>query len=387
MFADLSRAAALTRDLVRCASVTPEEGGALALIEAVLKPYGFDVHRPVFSEAGTADVENLHARLGTEGPVLVFAGHTDVVPTGDVSAWSRAPFEGAIEDGVLWGRGACDMKAGVAAAIAAVLDHLDAGGKIPGSVVFLITGDEEGPALNGTVKLLEWATARGERFDGCILGEPTNPQAMGDMMKIGRRGSLSFDIEVEGVQGHVAYQHLAKNPIDGLMRLMAALKATPLDLGTPHFLPSNLEFTTIEVGNKARNVIPGAARVEGNIRFNDLWTSVTLGEELKRRLAGVNDVPDYRLVLHPSNAEAFLTPPGPFVELVSEAVQSVTGRKPELSTTGGTSDARFIRNYCPVIEFGVVGQTMHKVDERVAISDIDTLTAIYRRAIERFFRL
>ena len=387
MSADLSRAAALTRDLVRCASVTPEEGGALALIEAVLKPYGFDVHRPVFSEAGTPDVENLHARLGTEGPVLVFAGHTDVVPTGDVSAWSRAPFEGAIEDGVLWGRGACDMKAGVAAAIAAVLDHLDAGGKIPGSVVFLITGDEEGPALNGTVKLLEWATARGERFDGCILGEPTNPHAMGDMMKIGRRGSLSFDIEVEGVQGHVAYQHLAKNPIDGLMRLMAALKATPLDLGTPHFLPSNLEFTTIEVGNKARNVIPGAARVEGNIRFNDLWTSVTLGEELKRRLAGVNDVPDYRLVLHPSNAEAFLTPPGPFVELVSEAVQSVTGRKPELSTTGGTSDARFIRNYCPVIEFGVVGQTMHKVDERVAISDIDTLTAIYRRAIERFFRL
>jgi succinyl-diaminopimelate desuccinylase len=387
MSADLSRAAALTRDLVRCASVTPEEGGALALIEAVLKPYGFDVHRPVFSEAGSPDVENLHARLGTEGPVLVFAGHTDVVPTGDASAWSRPPFEGAIEDGVLWGRGACDMKAGVAAAIAAVLDHLDMGGKIPGSVVFLITGDEEGPAVNGTVKLLEWATARGERFDGCILGEPTNPNAMGDMMKMGRRGSLSFDIEVEGVAGHVAYQHLAKNPIDGLMRLMAALKATPLDHGTPHFLPSNLEFTTIEVGNKARNVIPGAARVEGNIRFNDLWTSVTLGEELKRRLAGVNDAPNYRLVLHPSNAEAFLTPPGPFVELVSEAVQSVTGRKPELSTTGGTSDARFIRNYCPVIEFGVVGQTMHKTDEHVSIADIDTLTAIYRQAIERFFRL
>jgi len=387
MSADLSRAAALTRDLVRCASVTPEEGGALALIEAVLKPYGFDVHRPVFSEAGTPDVENLHARLGTEGPVLVFAGHTDVVPAGDASAWSRAPFDGAIEDGVLWGRGACDMKAGVAAAIAAVLDHLDAGGRIPGSVVFLITGDEEGPAVNGTVKLLEWATARGERFDGCILGEPTNPDAMGDMMKIGRRGSLSFDIEVEGVAGHVAYQHLAKNPIDGLMRLMAALKATALDHGTPHFLPSNLEFTTIEVGNKARNVIPGAARVEGNIRFNDLWTSVSLGEELKRRLAGVNDAPNYRLVLHPSNAEAFLTAPGPFVELVSEAVRAVTGRRPELSTTGGTSDARFIRNYCPVIEFGVVGQTMHKVDERVAISDIDILTAIYRRAIERFFRL
>ncbi|MCA3595664.1 MAG: succinyl-diaminopimelate desuccinylase [Methylobacterium sp.] len=387
MPADLSRAAALTRDLVRCASVTPEEGGALALIEAVLKPYGFDVHRPVFSEAGSPDVENLHARLGTEGPVLVFAGHTDVVPAGDASAWSRPPFEGAIEDGVLWGRGACDMKAGVAAAIAAVLDHLDAGGRIPGSVVFLITGDEEGPAVNGTAKLLEWAAARGECFDGCILGEPTNPDAMGDMMKIGRRGSLSFDIEVEGVAGHVAYQHLAKNPIDGLMRLMAALKAAPLDHGTPHFLASNLEFTTIEVGNKARNVIPGAARVEGNIRFNDLWTSLTLGEELKRRLAGVNDAPSYRLVLHPSNAEAFLTAPGPFVELVSEAVRAVTGRRPELSTTGGTSDARFIQNYCPVIEFGVVGQTMHKIDEHVAIADIDTLTAIYRRAMERFFKL
>jgi succinyl-diaminopimelate desuccinylase len=383
----LSRAAALTRDLVRCASVTPEEGGALALLEAVLKPYGFAVHRPVFSEPGTPDVENLYARLGTEGPVLMFAGHTDVVPPGDFNAWARPPFEGHIEDGVLWGRGACDMKAGVAAAIAAVLDHIDAGGKIPGSIVFLITGDEEGPAINGTVKVLEWAKARGERFDGCILGEPTNPHAMGDMMKIGRRGSLSFDIEVAGVQGHVAYQHLAKNPIDGLMRLMAALKSTPLDHGTPHFLPTNLEFTTIEVGNRARNVIPGAARVEGNIRFNDLWTSITLGEELKRRLAGVNDAPDYRLVLHPSNAEAFLTAPGPFVDLVSQAVEAVTGRKPELSTTGGTSDARFIQNDCPVIEFGVVGQTMHKVDERVAIADIDTLTAIYRKALERFFRL
>lgn len=383
----LSRAATLTRDLVRCASVTPEEGGALALLEAVLKPYGFEVHRPVFSEPGTPDVENLYARLGMAGPVLMFAGHTDVVPPGEFAAWTRAPFEGVIEDGVLWGRGACDMKAGVAAAIAAVLDHLDAGGAVPGSVVFLITGDEEGPAVNGTVKLLEWAKARGETFDGCILGEPTNPNAMGDMMKIGRRGSLSFDIEVQGVQGHVAYQNLAKNPIDGLMRLMAALKATPLDHGTPHFLPTNLEFTTIEVGNKARNVIPGAARVEGNIRFNDLWTSATLGEELKRRLAGVNDAPDYRLVLHPSNAEAFLTAPGPFVDLVSGAVEAVTGRKPELSTTGGTSDARFIQNYCPVIEFGVVGQTMHKVDERVTLADIDTLTAIYRRAMERFFRL
>lgn len=380
-----SRAIRMTRDLVRCASVTPVEGGALALIEGWLKPYGFEVHRPVFSEPGTPDVENLYARMGREAPVLMFAGHTDVVPVGDEAAWTRPPFGGEISDGTLWGRGACDMKAGVAAALAAVLDHLDAGGAVPGSIVFLITGDEEGPAVNGTVKLLEWAAARGERFDGCILGEPTNPNAMGDMMKIGRRGSLSFDLEVIGKQGHVAYQQLARNPIDGLMRLMAALKSTPLDTGTAHFLPTNLEFTSVDVGNPARNVIPATARVQGNIRFNDLWTSVTLGAELQRRLAGVNDAPEHRLTLHVTNAEAFLTAPGPFVTMVSEAVQDITGRKPELSTTGGTSDARFIQAYCPVIEFGTVGQTMHQVDERVALSDIDQLTAIYRRAIERFF--
>jgi succinyl-diaminopimelate desuccinylase len=380
-----SRAIRMTRDLVRCASVTPAEGGALSLIEGWLKPYDFEVHRPVFSEPGTPDVENLYARIGTGGPVLMFAGHTDVVPVGDEAAWTHPPFGAEISAGALWGRGACDMKAGVAAALAAVLDHLDAGGVIPGSIVFLITGDEEGPAVNGTVKLLGWAAARGERFDGCILGEPTNPNAMGDMMKIGRRGSLSFDLDVIGKQGHVAYQHLAKNPIDGLMRLMAALKSTPLDHGTEHFLPTNLEFTSFDVGNPARNVIPATAHVEGNIRFNDRWTSTTLGAELHRRLAAVNDAPDYRLTLHATNAEAFLTAPGPFVELVSKAVQDITGRKPELSTTGGTSDARFIQAYCPVIEFGTVGQTMHQVDERVALSDIDELTAIYRRAIETFF--
>lgn len=380
-----SRAIQMTRDLVRCASVTPAEGGALALIESWLTPYRFEVHRPVFTEPGTPDVENLYARMGTASPVLMFAGHTDVVPVGDETAWTHPPFGAEISNSILWGRGACDMKAGVAAALAAVLDHLDAGGAIPGSIVFLITGDEEGPAVNGTVKLLEWAKARGERFDGCILGEPTNPNAMGDMMKIGRRGSLSFDLEVIGKQGHVAYQHLARNPIDGLMRLMAALKATPLDAGTAHFLPTNLEFTSVDVGNPARNVIPATARVQGNIRFNDIWTSKTLGAELQRRLAGVNDAPEHRLTLHSTNAEAFLTAPGPFVEMVATAVKDITGRKPELSTTGGTSDARFIQAYCPVIEFGTVGQTMHQVDERVALSDIDQLTAVYRRAIERFF--
>ena len=381
---DLSRAALMTRDLIRCASVTPAEGGALALIETWLKPYGFEVHRLIFSEAGTPDVENLYARLGTRSPCLMFAGHTDVVPTGDVARWRQGPFSGEVLDGELWGRGACDMKGGVAASIAAVLDHLDAHGAPEGSIAFVITGDEEGPAINGTVKLLEWADARGERFDACILGEPTNPSVMGDMMKIGRRGSLSANLEVTGVQGHVAYPHLAKNPIDGLMRLLSALKDTPLDTGNAHFLPSNLELTSVDVGNGARNVIPNTARAELNIRFNDYWTSETLAAELRRRLAGVNDAPEYILTCLPTNAEAFLTAPGPFVDLLSKAVSAQTGRAPILSTTGGTSDARFIKNYCPVVEFGLVGQTMHQIDERTPIADIDTLTAIYRRAITGF---
>lgn len=381
----LSRAAKMTRDLVTCASVTPTEGGALALIESWLAPYGFEVHRPVFSEPGTYDVENLYARIGTGNPCLVFAGHTDVVPTGEVARWTHPPFSGAVVDGDIWGRGACDMKSGVAAAIAAVLDHLDAHG-VPksGSIAFLITGDEEADAINGTVKLLEWAKARGEVFSACILGEPTNPQTMGEMIKIGRRGSLSGDLVVEGVQGHVAYPHLAKNPIDGLMRLMAPLKE-PLDQGNAHFGPSNLEFTSIDTGNSARNVIPAGVTAKFNIRFNDTWTAATLEAELRRRLAGVNDAPEYRLVCLPTNAEAFLTRPGPFVDLVAAAVEAETGRKPQLSTTGGTSDARFIQAYCPVLEFGVVGKTMHQIDERVSIADVDTLAAIYRRATRAYF--
>jgi succinyl-diaminopimelate desuccinylase len=379
---ELSRAGAIARDLIRCASVTPVEGGALALIEALLAPYGFETHRVTFSESGTPDVENLYARIGT-GPNLCFAGHTDVVPPGDEAGWTHGPFSGDITGDTLWGRGACDMKGGVASKIAAVLDHIDQHGAPKAHALsFLITGDEEGPAVNGTVKLLDWAKARGERFDASILGEPTNPDVMGSMMKIGRRGSLSGDLEVHGVQGHVAYQHLAKNPVDGMMRLLAALKATPLDTGTAHFLATNLEITSVDVGNRARNVIPGKARAEFNIRFNDLWTSATLGAEIRRRLEAVNDAPDYTLTLLPTNAEAFLTAPGPFVEMVSQAVQAVTGRVPELSTTGGTSDARFITNHCPVVEFGLVGQTMHKVNEQTSLADIDTLTAIYRRAIE-----
>lgn len=381
-----SRAVTMTAELVRCASVTPAEGGALTLIESWLKPYGFEIHRPVFQTEGHYAVENLYARIGSGTPCLVFAGHTDVVPPGDAEGWMRDPFSGEIAEGAVWGRGACDMKSGVAAAIAAVLDHIDAHG-IPqsGAIAFLITGDEEADAVDGTVRLLEWAKSRGEVFTACILGEPTNPAVMGEMMKVGRRGSLSGDLTVRGIQGHVAYPDLARNPIDHLVRLMAALKA-PLDTGTEHFLPSNLEFTALDCSNPSRNVIPAKAGVKFNIRFNDCWTSATLGEELHRRLAAVNDTGDYELTLHPTNAEAFLTPPGPLVDMMSAAIEAETGQKPVLSTTGGTSDARFIQAYCPVVEFGVVGKTMHKANENAAVADIDALTSIYRRAIGAFFR-
>lgn len=376
---------ALTQALVRCPSVTPAEGGALALLADVLGKAGFTVHRPVFSQDGTPDVENLYARLGTGAPCLVFAGHTDVVPTGDESRWSRAPFSGEIIDGVLHGRGACDMKAGVAASVSAALRHIAAHGLSKGSIAFLITGDEEGPAINGTVKLLEWVKARGEVFSACVLGEPTNPNAMGDMIKIGRRGSLTGKLVVTGKQGHVGYPHLAQNPIPSMIALLAALKATPLDAGTEFFDASNLEVTTIDTGNPASNVIPAVLRATFNIRFNDIWTPQTLADEIRRRLAGAKVEAHYEVRFEPTNAVAFLTKPGAFVSLVSEAVALETNRTPALSTTGGTSDARFIKDYCDVVEFGVVGQTMHQIDECVAVADITTLTRVYERVIAGFF--
>lgn len=377
---------ALTQALVRCPSVTPAEGGALALLDAVLSAEGFRVERPVFSEPGMPDIENLYARLGDEGPVLVIAGHTDVVPPGDLSAWTREPFAAEIEGGVLYGRGACDMKGGLAAMLAAAIRYRRENPQAPGSIAFLVTGDEEGPAVNGTVKLLAWADRRGERFDHCLLGEPTNPAAMSDMIKIGRRGSLTGRLAVRGVQGHVGYPHLAQNPIRGMVRLLAGLEATPLDAGTEHFDPSNLEVTTLDVGNPATNVIPAQAKAVFNIRFNDLWTPETLAAEIERRLreAAGNTV-RYEVSFEPTNAVAFLTQPGPFVSLVTDAVAAETGKRPALSTTGGTSDARFIKNYCPVVEYGVVGQTMHQVDERVAVSDLLTLERICHRLLTGYF--
>jgi succinyl-diaminopimelate desuccinylase len=362
---------AIARNLVRCPSVTPAEGGALAFLEKTLKAVGFAVHRMTFSEAGTDAVENLYARIGMAAPNLVFAGHTDVVPPGDLKAWKHPPFSGEVADGEMYGRGTVDMKGGIACAIAAVLDHLAAhDGKPKGSISFLITGDEEGVAVNGTPKLLKWAAERGEKFDHCILGEPSNQKELGDTIKIGRRGSLNGHLIVTGKQGHVAYPQRADNPVRGLVALVSALQAEPLDQGSAQFAPSHLEFTSVDVGNKTVNLIPGEARARFNIRFNDKHTLDSLKTLIEQRAA---------------KAGVFVTKPGLFTELVASTVAEITGRKPELSTTGGTSDARFITAYCPVVEFGLVGQTMHAVDERVPIADLRALTAIYRKIVDRYF--
>lgn len=375
----------LARALVRCQSVTPEEGGALALLGDVLAAAGFEVHRLTFTEPGTAPVANLYARYGDASPVLLLAGHTDVVPPGDAARWRHPPFGAVVEDGTLYGRGAVDMKGGLACLVAAALRLVARRPDLPGSVAFLVTGDEEGPAVNGTPKLLAWARERGERFDHCLLGEPTNPEHLGDMIKVGRRGSLTGRLTVRGRQGHVAYPHLAENPIPRLLRLLAALAAEPLDAGTARFDPSNLEVVGVDVGNPSPNVIPGEARAVFNIRFNDLWSPDTLAAEIRRRLADVRDGGDYALGFDPTNAVAFLSPHDRFIDLVAASVEAETGRRPALSTTGGTSDARFIKEHCPVAEFGLVGQTMHAVDERVAVADLSRLTAIYERVLDGYF--
>jgi succinyl-diaminopimelate desuccinylase len=378
---------ALARDLLRCPSVTPAEGGALALIEHVLKAAGFEVHRVTFAEPGTAPVENLYARIGKASPHLVFAGHTDVVPPGEPANWSHPPFAGEIAEDTLYGRGAVDMKGAIACALAATLDHLAArGGEPKGSISFLITGDEESIAVNGTVKLLAWAGERGERFDHCILGEPSNAAAIGDTIKIGRRGSLNGTLIITGKQGHVAYPERADNPVRGLVALMTALMATPLDHGSAKFDASNLEFTSIDIGNPVVNLIPGEARARFNIRFNDHHSQTSLKMLIERRAAAAaHERVRWRIEWEPSNADSFVTKPGPFVDLVTAAIKQVTGNEPKLSTTGGTSDARFIKNYCPVLEFGLVGQTMHQVDERTALVDLTTLTAVYRAILDRYF--
>jgi succinyl-diaminopimelate desuccinylase len=383
----MSPATVIARDLIRCPSVTPKEGGALSALEALLKDAGFRVDRVVFQDDDTPDVENLFASVGSGAPHFVFAGHTDVVPAGSEADWTHGPFEGEIDGGVLYGRGAVDMKGGIASFAAAALEFVDQNGTdFGGTISFLITGDEEGPAINGTVKLLEWADKQGHRFDACIVGEPTNPDALGDAIKVGRRGSLSGIVTVTGVQGHAAYPHLADNPIPGLTNLMAALNDLKLDEGNERFQPSNLEIVTVDVGNTAFNVIPARSEFRFNIRYNDTWTLDSLKARILETLERV-DLGSLKMNIEFKRdaSESFLTKDETLIEALSMAVSEETGRTPELSTGGGTSDARFIKNYCPVVEFGLVGQTMHKVDECVAVEDLDRLAAIYHRFLVSYF--
>jgi succinyl-diaminopimelate desuccinylase len=371
----------LACDLIRKPSVTPADMGALDIVEEALKKLGFWVKRYQFE-----DIDNLYARLGDTAPNFCFAGHTDVVPTGDVSKWSVDPFEAALRDGVLIGRGAADMKGGIAAFIAATARYLAAKGSPKGSISFLITGDEEGIAINGTKKLLAAITAQGQVLDHCLVGEPTNPDAMGDMLKNGRRGSLNCKVTVTGVQGHVAYPHKAANPVRAMISFLDAIQSHQLDTGTHGFQPSNLEVVTIDVGNPTSNVIPETATARFNIRFNTAHTSASLSEWLLAQAARLNEGFKGKIDLDIMvSGESFFTQPGILTDVVQNACEAVTGRRPELSTTGGTSDARFIKDFCPVCEFGLVGATMHQVNERVNVADIETLTQIYERVLGDYF--
>jgi succinyl-diaminopimelate desuccinylase len=379
----------LTRALVRCESVTPREAGALQLLECTLAPLGFRCERMDFSQAGTDDVANLYARVGTDGKHFCFAGHSDVVPVGDLSSWTIGPFAAELSGGYLFGRGAADMKGAIAAFTDAAARFIARRGRdFGGSISLLITGDEEGPAVNGTVKMLKRLAERGEMIDACVVGEPTCSRRFGDMMKIGRRGSMTVDLTVRGVQGHVAYPERLDNPIHRLSALIEALVREPIDRGSTHFQPTSLQFTTVDVGNRATNIAPGVVSARFNTRFNDLWTSKTLLAHLQGRIEranaalGGNGIVEYKVEV---SGESFYTPPGPLSELVAGAVRDVAGVDPELSTTGGTSDARFIRSYCPVLEFGLVGESMHKVDEKSAIADLRTLARVYETMLDRYF--
>ena len=378
----------LAQRLIRCPSVTPVEGGALDLLEEVIGGLGFSCHRLTFSEPGTADVENLYARRGTAGPNFCYAGHTDVVPVGDPKAWRVDPFGAEILDGALYGRGAADMKGAIACFIAALAGFLARRNGAPeGSISLLITGDEEDVAINGTRKVLDWLAARGERLDACLVGEPTSNAHLADMVKIGRRGSLSGKLTVTGTQGHTAYPQLADNPLHHLVRMLDAVTSETLDEGNAHFPPSTLQLTSIDVGNAASNVIPAAARAAFNVRFNDQHSGAGLEAWLRQRFDETIDGAKgarYALEVRVSG-ESFLCPPGPLSDLICRAVEQTLGRTPELGTTGGTSDARFIKNHCPVTELGMRNATAHKVDEHVSLSDLHDLTAVYGAVLDGYF--
>ena len=372
----------LAQALIRCPSVTPRDEGVLDVLTAALEGLGFVCHRLTFSHDGAADVANLYARRGTAAPNFCFAGHVDVVPVGDAAAWSADPFAAEVREGHLYGRGAADMKGAIACFAAAAARFLARAPDFAGSISLLITGDEEGPAINGTAKVLRWMAERGERIDCCLVGEPTNPNRLGETIKIGRRGSLNARLVVRGVQGHSAYPELADNPIPRLIAMLAAITDEPLDDGSDHFDPSTIAITTVDVGNPASNVIPASASAAFNARFNDRYTAAAVEAWLRRRLDGVGG--GYELEVAVSG-EAFVTPPGELSDLIAAAIEARKGEVPALGTGGGTSDARFIKDVCAVAEFGLVGRTMHKVDERVALDDLEALTDIYADVLGRYF--
>lgn len=383
------KAIALAQGLIRCPSVTPKDAGALDALIEPLKKARFVCDRLTFAEEGTPTVDNLVARMGDGPPHLCFAGHTDVVPPGDDQLWSHPPFAAEIADGVLYGRGASDMKGAIACFAAAAMDYAKAKNReIEGTISLLITGDEEGPSINGTKKVLKWMEQNGLKPDHCIVGEPSNATELGEVIKIGRRGSLNGRLKVSGQQGHVAYPHLAANPVKGIIEILAKLYDTPLDYGSAHFSPSNLEVTSIDVDNPATNVIPASAEAKFNIRFNDRQRPdglhTLLQEEITQVLAGSELT--FTLDFDPPG-DVFITEPGELDALLSEAVNEITGKTPTLNTDGGTSDARFIKDYCPVVEFGLTTETIHKANENAKIADLEQLTAIYRRFIERYFEV
>lgn len=380
---------AIAVELIRCPSVTPAEAGSLGVLEKYLAPLGFRCERMRFSAEGTPDVDNLYARIGTEAPHFCFAGHTDVVPVGEASAWTADPFGAEIRGGRLYGRGAADMKSAVAAFAAAaerIVRFYASKGGFKGSISLLITGDEEGPSINGTVKMLQALAARGETIDHCLVGEPTSVERLGDMAKIGRRGSINGWLTAEGTQGHVAYPHLADNPVPRLLEMLRWLDAHVLDEGTDHFQPSNFEITSVDVGNTATNVIPGSARAVFNVRFNDLHTGASLDRWMRSVCDAVTAEMGGRYTLKTvTSGEAFLTAPGSFSALIARSIEKVTGITPELSTTGGTSDARFIRAYAPVVEFGLPNATMHKADENADVNEIARLADVYEEILRGYF--
>ncbi len=378
----------LTKSLIKCQSVTPEDGGAQKVLSETLKGLGFECNELVFEDSESPKVKNLYARIGNTAPNFCFAGHTDVVPVGDIKLWESEPFDAIERNGFLFGRGASDKKSAIACFASAASQFI---GKyksdLGGSISLLITGDEEGPAINGTKKLLKWISDKNETLDACLVGEPTNPNNLGDMIKIGRRGSVNGKLVVFGTQGHTAYPHLADNPIHRITKIISAIIDSNLDNGNEHFQPSTLQFSSVDVGNSTTNVIPSEATANFNIRFNDNHSLKSLEEWLKNTIKNTGGIdPDqFELSLRLSG-DAFITPPGELSNIISDSVKQVTSRIPDLSTTGGTSDARFIKDYCPVAEFGMVGKSMHKTNECVKISDLEQLTQIYFLVLERFFK-